>query len=166
MSGSAASSPTALPGSPATRATAASRLGSKHLTCIAVRLAGWWWHSKRSRREPSTGHPSVGPDERPRIASVSLCAFGVVMYISVAARQRARPHEDDVDDEVYSVSGHEQCKPLAGVGRGGAHPVRGAARARTVCLHHQLLHPQPEPIGADAAGMAGCRGRAVLSDPL
>jgi hypothetical protein len=29
------------------------------------------------------------------------------MYISVAARQRARPREDDVDDEVYSVSGDE-----------------------------------------------------------
>src|SRR3954452_2116993 len=140
MSGSAASSATAWPGSPVTRVTAASRLASKHLTCIAVRLAGWWWHSKRSRREPSKGHPSVGPDERPRIASVSLCVFGVVMYISVAARQRARPCEDDVDDEVYSVSGHEQCEPLAGVGSGRAHSVRGPPRTRAVCLHHQLLH--------------------------
>src|SRR6185369_7025349 len=80
------------------------------------------------------GPPFVGSDERPRIASVSLCVFGVVMYISVAARQRARRREDDVDDEVYSVSGHERRKPLVSVGRGRAHPVRGAARARTVCL--------------------------------
>src|SRR3954471_16000949 len=106
-SGAVGSSPDAWPGSPATRAAAASRLGSKHLTCMAVRLAGWWWHSKHSRREPSKGHPSIVPDERPRIASVSLCVFGVVMYISVAARQRARPRGDDVDDEVYSISGDE-----------------------------------------------------------
>src|SRR3954470_801174 len=137
MSGSAASSATAWPGSPATRVTAASRLASKHLTCIsgsARRLVvAFEAFETRAKQRP----PSVGPDERPRIASVSLCVFGVVMYISVAARQRARPREDDVDDEVYSVSGHERCKPLASVGRGRAHPVRGAARARTVCLHHQ-----------------------------
>src|SRR6476619_2201656 len=157
MSGSAASSATAWPGSPATRAAAASRLASKQLTGIAVGSpAGGGNRAFETRAKQ--GPPSVGRTSDPRMASVSLCVFGVVMYISVAARQRSRRCEDDVDDEVYSVSGHEKCKPLAGVDRRRAHPVRGAARARTVCLYNQLLHSQPEPVGADAAGMAGRRG--------
>src|SRR4029079_19570008 len=122
MSGSAASSATAWPGSPATRAAAASRLASKHLTCIAVGSpAGGGNRAFETRAKQ--GPPSVGRKSDHRIASVRLCVLGVVMYISVAARRRARLWEDDVDDEVYSVSGNEKCKPLAGVDRRLAHPV-------------------------------------------
>jgi hypothetical protein len=42
--------------------------------------------------------------------------------------------EDDVDDEVYSVSGHERASRLLALIVGVLILSRGAARARTVCL--------------------------------
>jgi len=54
----------------------------------------------------------------------------------LAARQSASLREDDVDDEVYSVSGDVQFKPFAGVDRELAYPVRHVARTRAVCVHH------------------------------
>ena len=41
-----------------------------------------------------------------------------------------------------------------------------AAGERAVCLHHQLLHQQPEHLVSDSAGMAGGSGRDLLPDPL
>src|SRR5262245_20564269 len=74
--------------------------------------------------------------------------------------------EDDVHEDVHWESGRAWMASRAGADYGPARIVRDIAGARAICLYHQLLHPQPEHVRADSAGMAGGSDGDLLPDPL